>query len=679
MIGRAVAAPRRDQRQRRVARRLPRRGRARRDRRRASSYARQDLVQLPLPGRARREDPHRAGAAGDRPGERADLAVLAVRRVQEALPRHRSRAGLLEGSDRAAAPHRVLRVARHRRRLLHLLLPGRRHWAYYFAGAWTYEREPSTWLERRLHVRADDPAHRRGAADARRRSAPPASSCSSIDREDRSLAIAHEAARAPRPSRRARGRSRSRVRHGMLAFVRARRVQRVLLFAGQPTLRRLPAWVVTGWGAASSCSRRPRCSCAGSRAARTQYVHEKFAQKILKKWEWGDAPPSDDLKDIYLLHTERTKQREARLRAYKETVREMVADGLVTRDELVILDACARSSASPTRITRRSSASCRPRSASCSIRRYQGSVEQRARARAVPQGPRAARRRGRAPRRRAGAGDARGAARASAASSEDEEAERARADPRARRADRGDLRRRARRDRAARRRRPRPRTTASDARTATRRAASLAAPPPRAPARARARGPRARRARGDDEAPRGRARARAGRERAARVGRRRSRCSTASTPALRDPLVDAIDAPRARRPGRALAPAPILAIADDSLAPRARGVRDAAVALRRRRRRARAARAARRPRADRARGRGARDRREEPADARPAREGARTIRTRACATPRCARCRATTSQRAAGDRSRDPRADHAAASASPACTRRSTRTPRWRR
>ena len=64
------------------------------------------------------------------------------------------------------------------------------------------------------------------------------------------------------------------------------------------------------------------------------YVHEKFAQKILKKWEWGDAPPSDDLKDIYLLHTERTKQREARLRAYKETVREMVADGLVSRRPL---------------------------------------------------------------------------------------------------------------------------------------------------------------------------------------------------------------------------------------------------------------------------------------------------------------------------------------------------------
>ena len=106
------------------------------------------------------------------------------------------------------------------------------------------------------------------------------------------------------------------------------------VFAGQPSLRKLPTWVVTGWGvvvvfaSAAIFFRRYR-------RREAEYVQEKFAQKILKKWEWGDAPPSEELKDIYLLHTERTKQREARLRAYKETVRELVADGLVTRAELV--------------------------------------------------------------------------------------------------------------------------------------------------------------------------------------------------------------------------------------------------------------------------------------------------------------------------------------------------------
>ncbi len=130
---------------------------------------------------------------------------------------------------------------------------------------------------------------------------------------------------------------RARYRHGMLAFCGLVAFVAFYCFAGQPSLRKLPDWVVTGWNllvvfaATAMFVRR-----FGRRE--DQYVHEKFAQKILKKWEWGDAPPSDDLKDIYLLHTERTKQREARLRAYKETVREMVADGTMTRGELVILD-----------------------------------------------------------------------------------------------------------------------------------------------------------------------------------------------------------------------------------------------------------------------------------------------------------------------------------------------------
>jgi hypothetical protein len=128
-----------------------------------------------------------------------------------------------------------------------------------------------------------------------------------------------------------------RVRHGMLAVCGLVAFNAFYLFAGQPTLRSLPSWVVTGWSLLVVFA---STAMFVRRIARREdaYVHEKFAQKILKKWEWGDAPPSDDLKDIYLLHHERQKQRDARLRAYKETVREMVADGLVTRNELVLLD-----------------------------------------------------------------------------------------------------------------------------------------------------------------------------------------------------------------------------------------------------------------------------------------------------------------------------------------------------
>ena len=109
---------------------------------------------------------------------------------------------------------------------------------------------------------------------------------------------------------------RERVRHRMLVVSGFIGINIFYFYGGQPTLREGPPWLVT----------------------ETDHVHEKVAQKILQRWEWGEEPPSDNLQDIYLLHSERTKQREARLRAYKETVRELVADGIVTRGELVILD-----------------------------------------------------------------------------------------------------------------------------------------------------------------------------------------------------------------------------------------------------------------------------------------------------------------------------------------------------
>ncbi|HEY3805078.1 MAG TPA: cyclic nucleotide-binding domain-containing protein [Kofleriaceae bacterium] len=205
-------------------------------------------------------------------------------------------------------------------------------WSYYFTGAWTYERAlPDQMLAPGFTFAPMIPRVIAapltlivfGAASyvvlsaiekiiARRRIA-------QLDNgEARTAAIA-------------------RVHHGMLAFAGLVAFNAFYAFAGQPSLQRLPSWLVSAWGVIVVFA---STAMFVRRLARREdaYVQEKFAQKILKKWEWGDAPPSDDLKDIYLLHTERTKQREARLRAYKETVREMVADGLVTRNELVLLD-----------------------------------------------------------------------------------------------------------------------------------------------------------------------------------------------------------------------------------------------------------------------------------------------------------------------------------------------------
>jgi hypothetical protein len=205
------------------------------------------------------------------------------------------------------------------------------NWDYYFGGSWAYEREqPATWLDDGFYFAAGVP---------RVIAAP----LTLIVFGAVSLALfaAIEAVWAERVSRdRAADdafAARLRVRHHMFAIAGFIAFVAFYFFAGQPSLRRLPDWAVRGTGAvvvfAASALFFRRF-----RRRESEHVQEKFAEKILKKWEWGDAPPSHDLRDIYLLHTERTKQRASRLRAYKETVRELVADGIVTRAELVILD-----------------------------------------------------------------------------------------------------------------------------------------------------------------------------------------------------------------------------------------------------------------------------------------------------------------------------------------------------
>jgi hypothetical protein len=208
-------------------------------------------------------------------------------------------------------------------------------WTYYFSGAWAYERD--------LPAKALGPGFTFAPAIPRVVAAPltliafGAASFAMFAVIEKLLLAARLGALPADASDETKASLRARVRHGMLAFCGLVAFNAFYCFAGQPTLQRLPSWIVTAWGVLVVFS---STAIFMRRVARREdgYVQEKFAQKILKKWEWGDAPPSDDLKDIYLLHTERTKQREARLRAYKETVREMVADGLVTKGELAILD-----------------------------------------------------------------------------------------------------------------------------------------------------------------------------------------------------------------------------------------------------------------------------------------------------------------------------------------------------
>jgi hypothetical protein len=247
-------------------------------------------------------------------------------------------------------------------------------WDYYFGGYWAYETdEPSKWLHPGFWFAHAIPRVVAAPLTLLVFGAASFALASTVEKLATRLAMKGVPADAKKEDKDAVALG---VHHKMLAVCGFTAFNAFYFFAGQPTLRRLPPWVVTAWGAivvfasASIFFRR-----WGRKEA--DYVQEKFAEKILKKWEWGDAPPSENLQDIYLLHTERTKQRESRLRAYKETVRELVADGTVTRAELVILDSLRAQLGITDKEHQKVIAELSDEERQLFDPKYQGSVEQR--------------------------------------------------------------------------------------------------------------------------------------------------------------------------------------------------------------------------------------------------------------------------------------------------------------
>ena len=113
-------------------------------------------------------------------------------------------------------------------------------------------------------------------------------------------------------------------------------------FAGAPTLRRLPtiiphlfliAVVLT---ATLFLVRRLRRS-------QQDFAEETLARNILKRWEWTDMAPPKDLQAAFLIHQARSREQakaaEQVLEYYKDAVREALADGYVTREDVQRLDA----------------------------------------------------------------------------------------------------------------------------------------------------------------------------------------------------------------------------------------------------------------------------------------------------------------------------------------------------
>jgi hypothetical protein len=111
-------------------------------------------------------------------------------------------------------------------------------------------------------------------------------------------------------------------------------------FAGAPTLRLVPwaqqlFFILVFVTAALFLARRLR---------RTQqaFAEETLARNILKRWEWADVEPPRDLHEAFLIHTIRSRETrkgyEQILETYKNAVRETLANGFVTRQEIHLLE-----------------------------------------------------------------------------------------------------------------------------------------------------------------------------------------------------------------------------------------------------------------------------------------------------------------------------------------------------
>jgi ferredoxin len=128
----------------------------------------------------------------------------------------------------------------------------------------------------------------------------------------------------------------SQARHRAMALAAFTGFLLFYAFAGRAVLGLLPEWLGDLLGVSVAVAATLVLVFRWQRTE-TDFVQEKFARGLLKRWEWGEAPATGRLGDLYLIHHERTQQKEARLSAYKATVRDLLADGVLDQGNLRLL------------------------------------------------------------------------------------------------------------------------------------------------------------------------------------------------------------------------------------------------------------------------------------------------------------------------------------------------------
>jgi hypothetical protein len=131
-----------------------------------------------------------------------------------------------------------------------------------------------------------------------------------------------------------------RVRHVMFTLAAFTAFVTFYTFAGAPTLWRAP-WAVPHLFLIIVLLTATLYLARRLRRRQTTFAEETLARNVIKRWEWTDQPPRD-LHEAFLLHSIRTRESAKGaaqvLEGYKDAVREALANGFVTREEVQMLE-----------------------------------------------------------------------------------------------------------------------------------------------------------------------------------------------------------------------------------------------------------------------------------------------------------------------------------------------------
>jgi hypothetical protein len=133
----------------------------------------------------------------------------------------------------------------------------------------------------------------------------------------------------------------ARVRHVMFSVAAFMAFVTFYSFAGAPTLWKAP-WIVPQLFIITVVLTATLFLARRLRRTQKTFAEETLAKNVIKRWEWTDITPPKDLHEAFLIHTIKTRESAKGsaqvLEIYKDAVREAVANGFVTREEVQLLE-----------------------------------------------------------------------------------------------------------------------------------------------------------------------------------------------------------------------------------------------------------------------------------------------------------------------------------------------------